>query len=207
MSYSLDALRELDRLVVAIRAVGIDHQLHVRADRLARDAYARHILGDRHAADLHLHRLGTHAHVVFHLAREFAQPLALLVVAAGDVGRHAIAEAAQQLVQRQVGELGADVPQSDIDRRDRSRGQAAAADQLRLPHLLPQALDVDRVLADQHRRQARDGCAFDFAAAAQADTGDALGRSRSQPRRRSRACRCACRWRSACAGASGIPWW
>ena len=43
-----------------------------------------------------------------------------------------------------------------------------------LPHLLPQPLDVDRVLADQHRRQSRDGGALDFAAAAEADAGDAF---------------------------------
>ena len=175
MSILLDAFRELDRLVVAVCAIGIDHQLHIRPHRLARDAHPRHVLGDRHRADLHLHRLGAHAHIVFHLACEFAQSLALLVVAAGDIGRHAIAEAAEHLVERQVGELGADVPQPDIDRRDRTRGQAAAADQLRLPHLLPQTLDIDRILADQHRCQSRDGGALDLAAAAQADAGDAFG--------------------------------
>ena len=174
MSYGFDPPRQLHRLVPAIGAVGVDHQLDVAADGFAHRAHALHVLGDRHAADLDLHRPGAHAQVLLHLLRQFLQPLAFLVVAAGDVGRHTVPEAAEQLVERQVGDLAADVPQADVDRGDRPRHQAAPAGQLRAPHLVPQPLDVDRVLADQLLRQRGDGGAPDRAAIAQADADHAF---------------------------------
>ena len=88
-------------------------------------------------------------------------------------------------------------------RADRARGQPAAADQLRDPHLVPEPLDVDRVLADQLGLEVLAVVAGDGAAGAEADAGDALvGVDLDQPQGQS-GCRCACRSRSACAAASG----
>jgi hypothetical protein len=129
---------------------------------------------DLDRADLHLDRLGAHRDVVVHLLLELFEPLPRLVIAARDVGGDAIAEAAEQLVEREIGRLGLDVPQTDIERADRARRQPTAADQFRDPHPVPEPLHVVRVLPEQLRRQDLDRGPADRAAAAEADPGDPL---------------------------------
>src|SRR5437016_3909015 len=168
----LDTLGELDCFVRAIRAVGVDQQLDVRADRVADGLDAGDVLAHGHAADLHLYRASAHLDVGFHLFLELAQTFAVLVIATGDIRGHPVAEPAEEFVQRHACDLGANVPQSDIDGADRAGGESATADNLGHPHLVPQALDVDRILADQVVFQGFDGCLADQARAAEADTRD-----------------------------------
>ena len=110
-----------------------------------------------------LHGLVAARHV---LLRFFGQRFFRLVAqrnAAGVCG-NAPPAASQQFVQRHVGGLAADVPQRQVDARERERGAGAqpVARQLHAVHALPGADVVGRLHADQHGRdgvvdQAHDG--------------------------------------------------
>ena len=142
---------QLDRLVGAVGAVRVDQQLDVRPDRLA----------DRPTRSTSS-RIGT-APIFILIALAPISTLSSISCcellagpcpprssrrrcrSARDRGsRRASCRAAGRRPSR------ADVPAGRCRCRDRPRGQAAAADQLRHPHLVPEALDVDRVFADQH---------------------------------------------------------
>ena len=124
-------------------------RLDVRSDCLAHRLDALYILTNGQCTDLHLDRPRAPGGVLCHLVGQFPQTLALDIVAPGDVGRDAIAIAAEQLVQRHVRHFGPQIPQANVDGADGARAQSAAAGQLGHPHLMPQTLDIDRVLTDQ----------------------------------------------------------
>ena len=65
--------------------------------------------------------------------------------------------AAQQLVDRHSERLALDVVQGDVDRRDRSLQDAATLEILAAIHLLPDAADLHRVLADEKLAVVLDG--------------------------------------------------
>ena len=172
--------RQLNRLIVAVRAVGIHQQLDIWADRLAHGSDSLHILVDRRAANLHLHGVGTHLHGRLHLGGELVQPLALFVVAARDIDGDAVCICAEQLVDGCVGRLALDVPEGDVYAADGAGRCAAPAHQLGLPHLGPQAFVVERVLPDDvllhvvegpHRHLVRDMLAAHVAVACDALVG------------------------------------
>src|SRR5205085_10104628 len=68
------------------------------------------------------------------------------------VRRHASAIAAEQAMQREPGDLAAEIPERDVDGADRpERGRAVA-----LPQRLPEPFAIERVLADHERLQVLD---------------------------------------------------
>ena len=73
---------ELNRLVVAVGAVGVHKQLDIRPYRLAHRADALYVFVDGRAAYLHLYGARTHLNGGFHFGGEVRKPLALFVVAA-----------------------------------------------------------------------------------------------------------------------------
>src|SRR5438309_2919037 len=164
----------LDREIGAPRAVDVDHQLCVWAQRLARGGDPRQIFrgidlaefglpdeltqmraGRRIAADLHLHALEAAGAVALHFAGEIGGRFAFLIKAAAGIGLDAVAAGAEEAVYRQFGDLAGDVPQRDVDAADRVHENAAATE---LPgaceHLLPEMLDQQRILADEQRLEA-----------------------------------------------------
>ena len=145
---ALRLARKLNRLIVAIGAVGVHKQLDVGAYRLAHNADALHVFVDWRAAYLHLYRARAHLNGGFHFGGEVAKPLALFVVAARYVHRDAVGEPAQQLVNGASRRLALDVPQRDVYAAYGASRYAAPAHKLGLPHLFPQPLVVKRVLPD-----------------------------------------------------------
>ena len=65
--------------------------------------------------------------------------------------------AAEQFVDRHAERLALDVVQGDVDRRDRRLQHAAALEILAAIHLLPDAADLHRVLADEELAVVLDG--------------------------------------------------
>ena len=146
------------------RAVQVDHHVHVSADRVADRGDLAHRIADaaafqrRDAALLQRQR---------HLGR--------VGVA---IDAHAVADlAAEQVPHRRAERLALDVPQRHVD-----AGHGAAADRAEHAvahdgglHLLPELLDMGRVLADEHGLEVLDG-GLDHPrpAGALADAGDAL---------------------------------
>src|SRR5215831_8798800 len=108
----------------------------------------------RVAPDLHLHSLEAAGAVALGLAGEIVDPFAFPVEAAAGIGLDPVAAGAEKAIERQFRDLAGDVPQRDVDAADRIHDDAAAAELAGArEHLLPQALDQERVLADQHRPQ------------------------------------------------------
>ena len=70
--------------------------------------------------------------------------------AAAAVDRHRLGVGPQELVERQAQGLGLQVPQPDVHGGDRAEGHALPAVAPHGPeHVVPELLDVERVLADQ----------------------------------------------------------
>ncbi len=169
----LERAAHFDRERRAPGAVDVDHQLRVRAQRAAYrrnprdvlfgvglaqlgmiDQMAQMGLRRRIAPDLHLHAVEAAGAVAFGLAGKIVDRLAFLVKAAAGIGLDPLAAAAEKAIERQPGDLAGDVPERDVDAADRIHDDAAAAKLSGArEHLLPQPLDQQRVLADQHRLQ------------------------------------------------------
>src|SRR6266404_5464045 len=165
----------LDRERRAPGAVDVDHQLRLWSQGLTHRFDPHYILFGidladlrmihqmaqmglrrRVAPDLHLHALEAAGAVALGLAGEIVDRLAFLVEAAAGIGLDPVAAAPEQAVERQFGDLAGDVPERDVDAADRVHDDAAAAKLAGArEHLLPQAFDQQRILADQHRRQLR----------------------------------------------------
>ena len=151
----------LDRESRAPGAVDVDHQLALWPQRVAdsgdprqilarldlaefgvADQFAPMRLGRGVAADLHLHALEAADAIGLGFGREVGGGFALLVEAARGIGLDPVAAAAEQPVDRHVGDLAGDVPQRDVDAADRLHDEPAPAV---LPgageHLLPEMLD------------------------------------------------------------------
>ena len=108
----------------------------------------------RIAPDLHFHASEATGAVALGFTGEVVDRLAFLVEAAAGIGLDPLAAAAEQAIERQIGDLTGDVPERDVDAADRIHNNPAAAVLARpREHLLPQPLDQERVLADQHRLQ------------------------------------------------------
>src|SRR5262249_7012144 len=82
--------------------------------------------------------------------------LGVLAPAAAAVGAHAVRVAAPKLVERQPGRLAGEIPQRDVERGDRHAGDADAPHAaVAAVHLVPQALDLERILPDQQALEPR----------------------------------------------------
>src|SRR5437763_16702907 len=77
--------------------------------------------------DLHLHAFEAAGTIPLGLPGEIVGGFAFLVEAAAGIGLDPIAAAAEQTVERQVGDLPRDVPERDIGAADRIHDDAAAA--------------------------------------------------------------------------------
>src|SRR5262249_2053799 len=82
--------------------------------------------------------------------------------------------AAKQLMERQSGHLALQIPERDVDRRNGPSGEAAPANQLGNPHCAPEALVVERILADELLFQSVDRRAGDPRRRAKSNAGNAL---------------------------------
>src|SRR5271156_1789513 len=118
------------------------------------DQMAQMRLRRRIAPDLHLHAPEAAGAIPLGFAGEIVDRLAFLVKAAAGIGLDPLTAAAEEAIERHFGDLAGDVPERDVDAADRIHDDPAAA-VLAGPceHLLPQPLDQERVLADQHRLQ------------------------------------------------------
>src|SRR5579875_252884 len=106
------ALRKPERLRTLERTVGIDVELHVRADRLPRHAHAVKI-ATRLAADLHLHPRDALRHPAHEL---LAKPLTGEgAKTAGAVHRYALAGSVKQRRERQLKQPRLQIPQRGVD--------------------------------------------------------------------------------------------
>ncbi|CUJ52345.1 Uncharacterised protein [Achromobacter xylosoxidans] len=175
-----DVLHGLGHVLPGV--VAVHHQFHVGADGLARRLQPRLFLARRQAAGLHLDGGKALGDVAGHFLAQMLRRLAVQVVTATGVGRHGLQlDRAEELVQRQAGGLGIQVPQRDVQRADRAHHRALAPlQQGLLVHRLPQPLDRVRILAQQHRRQQAlhrglEDCAAGAADVAEADAFDAVG--------------------------------
>ena len=107
------------------------------------------LLDARHAA-LRTHRLVSLRDVLTDFGAAFVDVLAVRVA----IYQRAFARApAQQLIQRLIRHLAEDVPQRDVDRRDRRHGHRTAAPICPAIEELPDVLDAPRVAADEIRHQ------------------------------------------------------
>ena len=156
----LDPPADVDRLLDPPALVDVAHQFDVGADRLAHPPHALDLLGGRGVAgqgELRLH---------------LAEALVLEPPGRGDdlverqvapqraarIGRHPLARPAEQFPQRLAERLAADVPQRDVDRRQRQGehpGRPGAA--RRGAQLGDDRLDAQRVFADRQRAEIVDG--------------------------------------------------
>ena len=136
--------------------VGVGHDVHAVADRLAHGADEREILlhafraVGRPPAETQLHRLVTFVLVLLRFAREFIQRRA--VKPAGINGNFRFRASAEQTINRLLRGLAENVPQRDVHRADGDHADAFAAKRHRLAiHVLPEKFDVPRVRADEQR--------------------------------------------------------
>ena len=157
----LDLARQLDRLVVAVGAVGVDHDLHVGADGLADNAHPLHVLVYGRSPHLHLDRSRAEGHRPLHLGRQLLEALALLVVTAGDVYWHPCRRSPRAACATASRDLCSYVPERDVDAADHPRGYASPAHELRLPHVVPDPLGVKGVLSDSILLQVLENTAAD----------------------------------------------
>ena len=138
---------DLDSLVVTIGAVSVHHDFNVWTHRFSHHPDPFHIFVNRRAADLHFDRVCAHLDALLHLLRQLLQALAFLIVTSSDVHRHLVSKAAQQLIHGFAHRPALKVPQSDIYAANHPSCDASPADELGLPHGVPDSLSVERVLA------------------------------------------------------------
>ena len=120
----LDAAADVDRLLRPPTLVDVAHQFDVRPDRVAHHAHAAHFVGRRSDCP------GS-ANWVFISPKTLvdqtgARAWRLLIgqpapQRARSIGRHPVATPAEQFPQRLLQRLALDVPQRDVDRRERQR--------------------------------------------------------------------------------------
>src|SRR5690606_4279546 len=133
--------------------VDVDHHANARPERLLHGFHAAAVHGGIRVVDLHLVVAAAHGRVALGLGNEIL--LRVLAPAAAAVAGDAIAYGTPESVEGKARRLAREVPQRDVDRRDRHAGEPHAAHApVAAVHLLPQALDRERVLADEKRREA-----------------------------------------------------
>ena len=134
--------------------VHVDHHAHARTERLLHRRDAARVHGGVRMVDLHLVVLAAQARIFLRFGHHLVN--AVLRPATRAVRGHAIGHRAPQLVERQLGALAGDVPEPDVERGERVSGHALLADaHVDAEHLFPQALDKERIFADERRLQAR----------------------------------------------------
>jgi hypothetical protein len=144
--------------------VRIEHELDVRPDRFADHAHALSVGFGREPRDLYLERAIAVLEVHGGLTPEIIRALAVAIVEAGDVGGHARTQrAAEQGVHGPIRRLAHEIPERDVDGADRrhelaallrQRRDAAHARVSQREQVLPDALDAERILADDQRPDA-----------------------------------------------------
>src|SRR6266404_9580017 len=154
--------RQVERLVVAGAPdgftdrkclIGVDHDVETRPDRLAYRGKAGDVLADMRPADLDL---GAAETLRAYLKRVIDQRLRLDMqpAAFGGIDRHGRLRAAGLLPQRPPGREAFDIPQRGIDRGQRKAGDRPHRGRVRCEkQRLPDRLDIERVTAEQPRRQ------------------------------------------------------
>ena len=120
--------------------IGVDRELRARRqDRFDR-LDAGEIVGERHAADLHLHHGVAGVEMAAHLVLQILGGLARRIPAAADIAEHFVGDLAavealgQHAVQRLVGDLGDGVPDRDLDGADADRALGMPAGLFVLHH-------------------------------------------------------------------------
>ena len=164
----LDGTAKRDRFRQSHAAVDFQHEVEVRADGLTADAHLLHFPLDPAGVEFALSVRGTGGSVAEDLRGRKAHLLQLLILfhqlltVFGDVhdrsvDTHLIAGlAAQQLVDRHTQSLALDVPQCDVDGRDRAHDDRAA--EINRPQeILVEVLDAEGVFANEVIRKFFDG--------------------------------------------------
>ena len=148
---------DIDRLLGAPALIDVAHQLDVGADGIAHHPHAADFLRRR--------RVAGQGHLGFHLDKPLVHQPArggggLLVGQApaqrsAGIGRHPIAHPAEQLPQRLFQRVALDVPQRQVDRRQRQQEDAGGAAIVAggEAQLAGDRLDAQRVVADDQRAE------------------------------------------------------
>ena len=145
--------RAADRFADGERLIGIHHDFKTCPDRLAHGDKARDVLTDMGTADLDL---GAAKALCVHRERVIDQRLRfdMQPAAFGGINRHGRLRAAGFLPERSVCRQAFDVPQRGIDRGEREAGNGADGGRMGCEkQALPDRLDVERIAAEQPRRQ------------------------------------------------------
>src|SRR5438105_7671481 len=134
--------------------IDVDHQPHALTERAPYCFDPLAVLARVRMVDLHLVVAAAEAGIALGLADQVLHAVARPAAAA--ISGDAVGDRAPQLVERQVRQLAGDVPQSDVERGKGVGGHALLLDShVGAEHALPQALDEERIFADQQRLQAR----------------------------------------------------
>ena len=115
-----------DCLLHGHRIIGVDHEGNVRADQIANGFDARQVLCQILLADLDFDRVEAPVEIALDTGEELVLRKAQVDTAAVGLGRRA--GTAGHLPERQFFHFAIQIPQRDIDCRDREGGDAAAAD-------------------------------------------------------------------------------
>src|SRR6266404_3162844 len=147
------------------RGRGVDHEISIAADRLAGRSYALQVVVDRtshrhvldHAvmhglpdvADLHLVAAKSGRSCLGYIGGEGVEPIAAAVIAGRSVSCQRSAETAKQPPEGLAGAFSENVPESDVDTRQRRHHQPAAAVIVGfLEYLFPEILRLAGILAN-----------------------------------------------------------
>src|SRR5205823_200583 len=93
-------------------------------------------------------------YATLHVAHLLADKLRFAIrgPTAGAVDRYTVGIRSEQPIERHAEHLGFQIPKSDIQRRNRAERDTFAPEAAHAPeHVVPEFLDRQRVLADQHR--------------------------------------------------------
>src|ERR1700677_1268913 len=113
----LQQSRAFDRRLQGPGSVDVDHQIIVRPDHLAYGLDPRNILSQRQPACLGLERAMALRLELLNFILDFRNGLAIAVIRTGHVIWHRVAIAAEEAIERHVGDLSDSIPARDIDRR------------------------------------------------------------------------------------------
>ena len=161
-----DRAAHAQRVLVAVRPHGVEHEHHLVTDGLA------HRLTD---LDIAL-RLGVRMQLVGRPTLLFERQCFLRELllrrppVRARIRRYLVFARAEQLMDRHVRGLAGDVPQRDVNRADHRQVNAA----MQRPHLVPQTAGLQRILADQHALHAHELLGADVAARQERVTRNAL---------------------------------
>src|SRR5206468_10294372 len=127
---------------------------HVVAERAPNRLHALAVLARIRVVDLHLVVAAAELGVALRLTDQVVDPVSR--PPATPVGGDPVGHRPPELIYRKAGRLAGDVPEPDVERRDRVGGHTLTLDPaIAAEHALPEALDEERVLADDQRGQAR----------------------------------------------------